>query len=79
MYFKVYSRLWTLEDLGIFQRGYYPRSYIYFTSVMSLLLGLITSKVSLTNHPKVGTNGTLWRSECSSQHMLQFMNSIVDE
>jgi len=27
---------------------------------------LITSKVSLTNHPKVGTNGTFWRSECSS-------------
>jgi len=39
--------------LGIFQRGYYPRGCNYCTYVMSLLLGLITSKVSLTNHPKV--------------------------
>jgi len=75
--FKVHSKLWALEALGIFQRGYYPRGYNYCTSVMSLLLGSITSKVSLTNHPKVRTNGTFWRSECSSLHMLQTMNNVV--
>ena len=77
--FKVHLRLWTLEVLGIFQREYYPRGYNYCTSVMSLLLRLITSKVSLTNHPKVRTNGTFWRSECSYEHMLQTMNNIVGE
>ena len=73
------SRLWTLEVLGIFQRGYCPRDYNYCTSVVSLLLGLITSKVSLTNHPKVRTKETFWRSECSSLHMLLTMNSVVGE
>jgi len=77
--FKVHSRLWTLEVLGILQRGYCPRNYNYCTSVVSLLLGLITSKLSLTNHPKVRTKGTFWRSECSSMHMLLTMNSIVGE
>ena len=47
-----------IKVLGIFQWEYYPRCCIHCTSVMSLLLGLITLKVSLTNHPKVRTNGT---------------------
>jgi len=51
-FFKVHSRLWTLEVLGIFQREYYPRCYNHCTSIVSLLLGLITLKASLTNHPK---------------------------
>jgi len=44
---------------------------------MFSLLGLITLKESLANHPKVRTTKTLWRSECSSQHMLLSMNCTV--
>ena len=33
--FKVHSRLWTLEVLGIFQGGYYPRGY--FTALQLCL------------------------------------------
>lgn len=71
------ARLWTLEVLRIFQREYCPRDYNYCTSVVSLLLGLITSKVSLTNHPKVRTKWTFWRSECWSPHMLLTINNVV--
>jgi len=77
--FKVHSRLWRLEVLGIFQRGYFPRNYNYCTSIVSLLLGLITTKVSLTNHPIVRKKGTFWRSICSSLHMLLTMSSVVGE
>jgi len=68
-----------IKILGRFQWEYYPRCCNYSTSVVSLLLGLITSKVSLTNHPKVRTKGTFWRSECSFLHMLLTMNNVVGE
>jgi len=66
-----------IKVLGIFQWECYPRCCIHCNSVVSLLLGLITSKLSITNHPKVRTKGTFWRSKCSSLQMLQTMNSVV--
>jgi len=68
-----------IKVLGIFQWEYYPWCCNYCTSIVSLLLGLITSKVSLTNHPKLRTKGTFWRSGCSSLHMLLTMNNVVGE
>ena len=68
-----------IKVLRIFQWEYYPRCCNYCTSVVYLLLGLITLKVSLTSHPRVRTKGTFWRSECSSLHMLLTMNNVVGE
>ncbi len=77
--YSMFIKTMNIELLGIFQCEYHPRCCNYCTSIMFSLLGLITSKVSLTNHPKVRTNGTFWRSECSSLQMLQGMNSVVGE
>ena len=68
-----------IKVLGIFQWEYYPSCCIHCTSVVFSLLELITSKVSLTNHPKVRTKWTFWWSECSYLHMLLTMNSVVGE
>jgi len=52
MIFNVHLRLWTFEVLGIFEWKYHPRCCNHCTSLMFSLLGLITSNMSLTNHPK---------------------------
>ena len=41
-----------IEVLGLFQWEYHPRGCNNCTSVIFSLLGLITSSIGLTNHPK---------------------------